>query len=378
MQLYKREKEPIGSLDSQEITAILGKMVFHTIINQRKRAYAYYLLKDKGLSYRKIAEFCQISPASVVRICQEGLARKRKTKNNGTGRPPVLKEREKAKFLRTFKKMRDENANVRVVDIARESQITDVSYRSLVRILNKAGCRCLRPRRKGVLSNADRRHRVRYAREAFIKCDENFWTDDVLIYFDALSCKHKQNPYRDALTPSGRVWRKANEGLKYTTKGSKSLPEGRRCHVMVGVAFSSGVIIAEEYDKMNGPWFAKFAETTLQQALLECAVLKNKEKLLFVMDNDPSQNSRVAKDALQEIGAELVKITPRSPDLNQIENVFHNVKRKILKEALKERIEKEDFTAFKERVLRTLANCSGSLIDGTMQMEDTEQNTEIV
>ena len=51
---------------------------------------------------------------------------------------------------------------------------------------------------------------------------------------------------------------------------------------MVGVAFSSGVIIAEEYDKMNGPWFAKFAT---------CAVLKNKEKLLFVMDNDPSQNS---------------------------------------------------------------------------------------
>ena len=141
----------------------------------------------------------------------------------------------------------------------------------------------------------------------------------------------------------------------------------RRCHVMVGVAFSSGVIIAEKYDKMNGPWFAKFAETTLEQALSECAVLKNKENLLFVMDNDPSQNSRVAKDALQEIEAELVKIPPRSPDLNPIENVFHDVKRKILKEALQERIEKEDFTAFKERVLRKLANCSGSLIDGTIK-----------
>ena len=94
---------------------------------------------------------------------------------------------------------------------------------------------------------------------------------------------------------------------------------------------------------------------------------ENKEKLLFVMDNDPSQNSRVAKDALQEIGAELVKIPPRSPDLNPIENVFHNVKRKILKEALQERIKKEDFTAFKERVLQTLANCSGSLIDGTIK-----------
>ena len=90
--------------------------------------------------------------------------------------------------------MRDENANVGLVDIARESQITDVSYRSLVRILNKAGYSCLRPRRKGVLSNGDRRHRVRYAREAFKKYDENFWTDDVLIYLDAVSFIHKQNP----------------------------------------------------------------------------------------------------------------------------------------------------------------------------------------
>lgn len=29
---------------------------------------------------------------------------------------------------------------------------------------------------------------------------------------------------------------------------------------MVGVGFSSRVVIAEEYEKMNGRWFAKFAE----------------------------------------------------------------------------------------------------------------------
>ena len=39
------------------------------------------------------------------------------------------------------------------------------------------------------------------------------------------------------------------------------------------------------------------------------------------MDNDPSQRSMVAKDALQEIGAELVDIPARSPDLNPIENI---------------------------------------------------------
>ena len=73
---------------------------------------------------------------------------------------------------------------------------------------------------------------------------------------------------------------------------------------------------------MNGPWFAKYVQGTLQKVLMDCAVLKRKEKLLLVMDNDPSQRSMVAKDALQEIGAELVEIPARSPDLNPIENIF--------------------------------------------------------
>ena len=42
-------------------------------------------------------------------------------------------------------------------------------------------------------------------------------------------------------------------------------PDLLRCCFIYTVAFSSGVIIAEEYDKMNGPWFAKFAETTLHR-----------------------------------------------------------------------------------------------------------------
>lgn len=85
------------------------------------------------------------------------------------------------------------------------------------------------------------------------------------------------------------------------------------------------------------------------------------------MDNDPSQNRRIAKDILNEIGAEVVKIPPRSPDLNPIENLFHNVKRQMTKEALRERIEKEDFNDFRKRVLRTLANFSTSAIDSTIK-----------
>ena len=68
---------------------------------------------------------------------------------------------------------------------------------------------------------------------------------------------------------------------------------------------------------------------------MDCAVLKHKETLLLVMDNDPSQRNMVAKDALQEIGAELLEIPARSPDLIPIANNFHNSKCILREDALK-------------------------------------------
>ena len=85
------------------------------------------------------------------------------------------------------------------------------------------------------------------------------------------------------------------------------------------------------------------------------------------MDNDPSQRSMVAKDALQEIDAELVEISARSPDLNPIENIFHNIKRSLREDALKQKIVREDIESFKQRVLSTLLQYDWSVIDCTIE-----------
>lgn len=49
---------------------------------------------------------------------------------------------------------------------------------------------------------------------------------------------------------------------------------------------------------------------------------------LFVMDNDPTQTSAVARKALKSIKANMQVIPARSPDLNPIENLFHVVPKK--------------------------------------------------
>ena len=103
-----------------------------------------------------------------------------------------------------------------------------------------------------------------------------------------------------------------------------------------------------------------------RKILSDRAAAKGKDKLLFLQDNDPSQNSAKAKEALNNIGAEVVKSPARSPDLNPIENFFHNVKRKLRQDALDNRIVNEDLIAFKHRIVRTRSKYDKSIIDKTI------------
>ncbi len=72
------------------------------------------------------------------------------------------------------------------------------------------------------------------------------------------------------------------------------------------------------------------------------------------MDNDPSQTSKAARKAMNESGATLFAIPPRSPDLNPIENLFHIVKNQLDKQALSEAIHQETWQQFTARVHKTI------------------------
>ena len=69
-----------------------------------------------------------------------------------------------------------------------------------------------------------------------------------------------------------------------------------------------------------------FLQTLLKKQFNTCfakAGPKHGGKRLFVMDNDPSQSSEAAMTALKSVEGELLKIPPRSPDLNPIENILY-------------------------------------------------------
>jgi transposase len=134
---------------------------------------------------------------------------------------------------------------------------------------------------------------------------------------------------------------------------------------VVAIAHGKGVILAKPYEKMNGKFFANFIKNNFNICYAKAGP-KHDGKRLFVMDNDPSQSSKAAMNALRSVESELLKIPARSPDLNPIENIFHLVKSNLRDEAINKRIEAENFSQFQERVVRALNSIPYDVIDKTI------------
>ena len=170
-----------------------------------------------------------------------------------------------------------------------------MSSRTLYRILNQSGFKYVRPRRKGILTATDKRKRVAYALKAVRNITPTFWTDDVLLYLDAVSFVDKRNPYEDALAPAARMLRRPDEGLEITAKGSKDLRGGNICHYVVGISFGGGAVLVEEYNKMNGKYFSDFIEGNLHRVLLDRAAVRGRTNCYFYRTMAQAKTARGQK-----------------------------------------------------------------------------------
>ena len=81
-----------------------------------------------------------------------------------------------------------------------------------------------------------------------------------------------------------------------------------------------------------------------------------------MQDGDPSQNSKSDRDAMAHCHSEVLKIPPRSPGLNPVENIFHTVSRKLEKDAIDHRITLKSYQEFCDRVRRTISSIFNRLV----------------
>lgn len=334
------------------------------------RAYARLLTSKLHWSTRRAAKECLISKSSVHRISKSTLRpRCHRSKYVRTeecrGRPTKLTTRDQRHLVNALLHLRKTEGNFTANRIMEEAGIStaQVSARTVRRYLNKEGYFLLNTLQKGILTDDDLRKRVAYARRVRSEHSPTLWTDKIGFYLDGVSFVFKTKPKDQARAPKKRVWRKKCEGLKQgcVAKGRKEGTGANVVHMMVAVSYGKGVIICEEYEKMNGKYFAGFITRNFMNMFGD-ADKDNTD--YFLQDGDPSQNSLVAKKALQRAKAKLFPIPARSPDLNPIENVFHLTNNELKRTAMY--VDRETRQEFVQRIRRAIYSVPVATIDKTI------------
>lgn len=96
---------------------------------------------------------------------------------------------------------------------------------------------------------------------------------------------------------------------------------------MVVVAYGKDIILAEQYEKTNDELFALFIRCNFPNQFEIAGKAQNdSDSIIVVMDNNPSQMS--AKAVMEQFGITMQKILPWSPDLNHIENMYCEVRKR--------------------------------------------------
>ena len=122
------------------------------------------------------------------------------------------------------------------------------------------------------------------------------------------------------------------------------------------------------YDHLNGENFAQSVYEKFD-TIFDSA---RKNTRMWIQDGDPSQNSKLAKDAMVAMNAQLLQIPPRIPDINPIENIFHLVKRQLDRQAIEENIVTGTMADFETRIKCTLFELPASHINNIIESMGTE------
>ena len=324
-------------------------------------------MREAGIKLPKIVEkFKELySRASIYRHANIPLGQPSRSdrRRENKGRPRKLTERDERRVIRSIDKLREEEGSFTSKRIASHAGLATarICNRTIRRCLNRHGYGYRQSRKKGLMTLKDRVKRVKFCRDVkSLKCGVlNFWKKYISMYVDGVGFEFKTRPLDQARAPSAREWRLKSEGLKVTMKGRK---EGvRNANFMVGVCYRKGVIAVKQYfGQITGAKYAKITEQCLAPAL-EKSIQPRARRIL--QDGCPRQNSKEALAAMANNAIKIFKIPPRSPDLNPIENFFNTMKKRLRQQALDEKIERETFEEFSERVKRMLLDFPAEDID---------------
>ena len=257
-------------------------------------AEIFRLLKTEGLA---------VSLASVVRIIT-------KLKTTGSvanlprsGRPTKISDEAKH-FIDQQMRKDDEMTSCRIKKKLAKRGI-DVGSSTVRRVRNQLGWTLQRTGYCQLIRDVNKTKRLEFA-QSVLESGDTFHN---VIFSDESSISLTQ--YRRT------CFRKVDEPAKRKPKPKHPL----KVHVWAGISKHGATKICIFDGIMDADLFCNIIETTLVPFI--------REKLpdhRFVQDNDPKHTSRRAQAFFEENGINWWRSPPESPDLNPIENLWHELK----------------------------------------------------
>lgn len=287
-----------------------------------------------GKSYNEIRKLVNLSKSTVGDIVRRYKNEDRIESKLQTGRPKKLSAREEKQIVRKVVKNPRISAPKLKTEVLKETG-KEVHEQTIRRILKNSGYNGRVARKKPFISEANKRKRLKFAKEFKYK-DDTWWND--VIFAD----ESKYNIFgSDGQT---MVWRKPNtelqpQNLRGTVKhgGGSVMVWGCISSKGVGkLVFIDGIVDKYKYlDILNN---------NLLQSAHQMGI---KNSFKFYQDNDPKHQSRLVQEFLLYKCPKILHPPPQSPDLNPIENLWDELDRKIRmtpitnKAQLKERLQEE-------------------------------------